>query len=170
MENGAKSKMRELSKGELLGMRTRIVWNLIAEAEPGSGNCAVPFGLLALARWDQVSEAWLLFLAQTYGGDVLRIVEEWTESGTVQKIKDDEGTWYRLAIFPTGYEELLTLLANEEPGIYRPALDRTQRRMGGKPIREVVKQAATNWQPAPRFPNRWSKGDRAQPKKALRKK
>jgi hypothetical protein len=169
MNRGAKrNKMRELNAGELLGMRMRIVWNLIAEGEPGSGNCAVPLALLALARWDQVSDAWLTFLAQVYGAEILSTVEEWVQSGSVEKITDDDGRWYRLAIFPRGYEKLLTLVANEEPGMYMRAMDRTQGRMGRKgSMEEVAKQAATNWQLEPGFPNRLSKEDLARLKKAL---
>jgi hypothetical protein len=166
-----RNKMRKLNAGELLGMRTHIVWNLIAEEEPGSGNCAVPLALLALTRWDEVSDAWLTFLTQVYRAEILSTVEEWVQSGGVEKSTDDEGTWYRLAIFPRGYEKLLTLVANEEPGPYGQALDRTQGRTSGRPsVAEVVKQAATNRRLEPGFPNRWSQEDLVRLKRVLRKK
>jgi hypothetical protein len=158
MEKPAKSKMRKLNAAELFGMRSRVAWNLIAEEEPGSGNCAVPLALLALARWDVVGDTWLTFLAQVYGAEILDIVEEWVRSGSVEKSTNAEGTWYRLAIFPKGYEKLLTLIANEEPGMYRRALDRTQGAMKGKhSMAEVVEQAATNRWRQPGSRNRWTK-------------
>lgn len=171
VDQGTISKMRKLNKGELLGIRMRTIWNLIAEEEPGPGNCAVPLALLALARWEAVSEDWLTFLAQVYGVAILIIVDEWVESGSVQKSTDDEGTWYRLGIFPKGYEKLLTLVANEEPGMYRRALDRTQGRVIPKAsMGEVVKQAAANWRLKPEFPSRRSKEDLAGLKKSFHRK
>jgi hypothetical protein len=110
-------------------------------------------------------------LAQVYGVAILIIVDEWVESGSVQKSTDDEGTWYRLGIFPKGYEKLLTLVANEEPGTYRLALDRTQGRVIPKAsMGEVVKQAAATWRLKPEFPNRWSKEDLARLKKSFHRK
>lgn len=117
--------MRELNAAELLGLRTRVVWNLITETKPGCGNCAIPFALVALSRWEEVDEGWLTSLAQVYGVEILTTINEWVDRGSVEKIADQEGTRYRLALFPRGYEQLLTLVANEEPSMYRQALDCT---------------------------------------------
>jgi hypothetical protein len=113
----------------------------------------------------------LTLLAQVYGAEILSTIEKWVQSGGVEKTTDTEGTWYRLAIFPKGYERLLTLIANEEPGTYMRAIDHTRSRMNGKhSMGEVVKKAATKWRRQPGFHNRWTKEDRARLEKALFKK